>query len=345
MRKISEQDMVIFYHQLSTLVSAGIPLSEACDILLYGTKQAFLHSFILLLKSEIEAGRTFASGFKRHPKYFDAMTCHLIHIGEQTGTLDTMLSRISHYQEKTLALKNKIKQALLYPAIILCVALIITLTLLIFVVPQFADIFSTFHHELPFFTAVIVRFSFLIRHDYAILLLPIIAIGLLRFYYHPSKKLQLAIDKIQFQLPFYGNFIQKLMMARFSRSLASVLSAGVPMMDALKLMKNITHNRFYQIHIHQIQIEMTSGLQLHFAMQTSPLFSSLMIQMVKVGEETGSLEYILEKTAEFYDSEIDCLLKSLSHCLEPLIIMILGVLIGGLVIAMYLPIFKLGTVI
>ncbi len=340
-KKITSIDITLFFRQLATLISASIPIVQACHILANNQEKILLKSLINTLKEELTAGKGFVSGLRKHPRHFDELTCQLIQTGEYTGTLEIMLNRIAQHKEKILTLKNKIIQALFYPTIIVLVAIIVTMTMLIFVVPRFEEIFQTMQGKLPAFTQLVVAISTFFRHDAWLLAIPMTGISLLIYYF---KKID-ALDRLILKFPLVGNFLQKIYIARFARNLAITFAAGVPITDALKIIAHACGNHEYAIAILKLQTQIATGQQLHMAMQASSLFPLIAVQMVQVGEESGMLENMLNKIAELYESDIDHLIINLSYLLEPLIMIILGVLIGGLVIAMYLPIFKLGTVI
>ncbi len=344
-QKISATDIVFLYRQLAALIQAGIPIVQSCDILLQNQKNLSFRLMIKTIKNNIEMGKNFVAGLRKFPHIFDAFTCHLIQVGEQTGTLDLMLTRAAHYKEKSLSLKNKIKQALLYPTIILCVALIISLSMLIFIVPRFAELFENFHGKLPVFTQAVLQLSQGIRQDYPYFILLIFsAIAFFQTYKKSPAYLRL-LSQLSLKLPSIRYFMQKILCARFARMLATLISAGIPIVEALHMTKESSQHPLFLQALNSLQFNIASGQRIHQAMLRGQLFHPLMIHMVKVGEETGALDVMLEKVAEFYESEIDHWVNTFSQLLEPLIIIILGVLIGGLVFAMYLPIFKLGTVI
>jgi type IV pilus assembly protein PilC len=343
-RSISQTDMAQFYRQLGTLICAGIPLVQSCYIILQNQTHELFNHLILTIKMELEKGQNLSVSLHKHPRYFDNLTCHLIKIAEYTGTLDKMLLRISTHKEKMLALKNKIKQALLYPSIISVAAIIVTMTLLMFVVPQFTELFQSLHGQLPSATVRIIQLSNFIRDYYWLTFLPLPVSMIFVFYYKKSLSLKKRADYILLKIPILGNLLHKFILARFARTLSTILAAGVPIQDALKLLLDIHDNEVYKNAIQRLQTSIAAGQQLHYAILSARIFPSMMTQMIRVGEESGALEQMLEKTAEFYESEMDYWITYFSQLLEPLIIVILGVLIGGLVIAMYLPIFKLGTV-
>ena len=344
-KKITYKDITLFFRQFSTLITANIPIIQACEILIKGQAPTPLRHIILTIKNALESGKNLADALRNHPLYFDPLTCHLIQIGEQTGKIDTMLLHVSQMKESSLALKNKVKQALLYPIIVLVVALIISLGMLVFIVPKFEELFQNFHGKLPSFTLAVINISNIIRHHFIFLFIPVIVIFIFFKYYKYSIPLKRKIDQTLLKFPLLGTLLQKYLLAKFAYSLATLFSAGIPVTEALKMMSQLSHNYRYQSSINKLQSQITTGQQLHIAMQTNHFFPSLMTQMVKVGEESGTLNYMLTKVAEFYENDLNHLSHHFSQLLEPLIIIILGVLIGGLVIALYLPIFKLGTVI
>lgn len=343
--KISSLDVAIFFRQLATLITANIPIVQSCEILSRNQEKFQLKKLILSLKQEIESGKNLTKALQKFPRYFDDITCQLVHAGEKSGTLETMLKRIAQYKEKSIRLKKQILQALFYPTIIFIVAIIVSIMLLTLVVPRFADLFNTMHGHLPTFTLYIIALSNFMR-SYAYLgILPLLAVILLSYFFKNSIRMKNKIDHLLLCTPFLGNLLKKIILARFSRNLATTFAAGVPITDALHIIAKISGNSIFTQAIMTLQKNVNSGQQLHLAMQQNPLFPAMPIQMIKIGEETGSLEHMLEKIAEWYEADIDHFIANLSQLLEPLIMIILGVLIGGLVIAMYLPIFKLGTVL
>lgn len=344
-KKISIFDITIFFRQLSTLISASVPIIQSLEILRHAQEKLLFQKLIYSIKNEIESGKTLTNALRKFPRYFDDLTCHLIHAGEQSGTLDTMLKRIAHYKEKSLTLKNRIKQALFYPSIISFVAIAVTIIMLTFVVPRFADLFQSMHSHLPAFTLFIVGLSNLLRENSFLFLIPIIACIIVMYYFKTSREFKNYIDHILLKIPILNTLIQKIILARLTRSLATTYAAGVPITQALKTIAHLSSNHDYTQAIIGLQTQVASGQQLHTAMRMNILFPIMPIQMIKIGEESGTLEHMLEKIADIYESDIEHWVANLSHLLEPLIMIILGVLIGGLVIAMYLPIFKLGTVI
>jgi type IV pilus assembly protein PilC len=344
-QKISFKQIVIFYRQLATLIAAGVPLTRGLNILLQNRDANLLKQIIAALKADIEKGHPLSMAMNKYPRIFDSLACHLIHIGEQSGTLETMLLRIANHKEKSLRLKNKIKQALFYPAIITFTALCVALTLLIFVVPQFAELFDNLHAALPSFTRQVINVSYVLTHYYWLTGIPILLAVCFAYRYQQSLTFKLTADKYLLKTPIAGELVKKFIVARFTRTLATTVAAGTPINDALKMLIDINRNQVFKQATQQLQTDIAAGQSLHIAMRRSGIFPALVIQMIQVGEESGSLEQMLEKIATFYESEIDYTVNNFSQLLEPLIIIILGVLIGGLVVAMYLPIFKLGTIL
>lgn len=342
---IPELEITLFYRQMSTMLDAGIALLAIFKMLIATQKNIYFQKILISLKQDIESGKSLSYGLTQFPKYFNPFICHLIRIGEQTGTLSHSLSRAAYYKEKNISFKKQIQQALLYPCVITFVALSVLLIMLIYIVPRFAELFETMHHHLPAFTQFIILISLAIRHYYWILLIPAIFLFYLFFNYKRSTRIQTKIDTLVLKTPLLGGIIKKTLFLQFTRNLAITLKAGVPILDAFKMIAFYQPNILFSKILQQVQIDIASGRQLHRAIQSHSIFPPLLFQMIQVGEETGKLEVMLEKMANLFEEEIDHFITQLKHLLEPLIIAILGVLIGGIVIAMYLPIFKLGTVI
>lgn len=343
-KKISTSDITIFYRQLATLTKASIPLTQSLQLLTQNPEHPLLCRIIKTLKTELESGKSLSHALQQYPHYFDSLSCHLIYIAEETGTLELILTRITQHKENIATLKNTIKQATTYPLIIIVVAILVSLTMLIVVVPRFTELFSEVHATLPAFTLVIIHLSHFLTSYYWIAFFPAIVGYILYFSYYQYEFTKTVIDKLLLKMPLFGVLLQKFYLARFSRTLATIVFAGIPITDGLKMLINISNNNMIKIAINSLLLDITTGQHLYQAMQKSKIFPAIMTQLIRVGEESGSLETMLEKIADFYESDIDYWAKHFSNILEPLIIMILGVLIGGLVIAMYLPIFKLGTV-
>ncbi len=344
-KNISDIDISIFFRQLSALISAGVPIVQSCDIIRQSQDKMTLRILIHSIQKSIESGKNLLDELIHYPKYFDDLTCHLIHVGEQTGTLEIMLKRIANHKEKSLTLQKQIKQALFYPSIIFLVALLVCFIMIMFVVPRFADLFQSMQGKLPIFTLIIIHISNFFHENIWICFIPIIFIGLLTYLLKTSKQAKQIINRILHYIPVVKTSMQKIILAQFAHSLAITLGAGIPIIEALKIATNTTRNYHYVNGFNRLMAHVAAGKNLYSAMQLNSLFPTMIIQMVKIGEESGTLESMLQKIAELYENDISHLIATLSHLLEPLIMIILGVLIGGLVIAMYLPIFKLGTII
>ncbi len=345
-KRISSLDIIVFFRQLATLILSGIPISDSIEIIGKNSENATLFKISTSIKNDINAGNELSYSFKKFPAYFDEMTCHLIFAGEKSGTLDIMLRRVAEHKERLFMLKNKIKQALFYPIMILCVATIVTIVMLVFVVPRFTELFQSMHAKLPAFTLSIIFFAhFLQNHWKGILLLFIAGLSTLICCVKRYTKTQFFIDAMLLKLPIIGISLQKFILSSFARSLTTLYIAGIPITEALKILTDSTGNRLYRKAIQTLYLEISAGKQLHFAMQNCTLFPFMMVQMVQIGEESGALEKMLTQLADFYEADLDHLIGHLSRLLEPLIMIILGVVIGGLVIAMYLPIFRLGRIV
>jgi type IV pilus assembly protein PilC len=342
-KNISLLDIVLFFRQFATLITAGVPIAQSCQILANNQEKIILQRILHSLKNSLESGKGLSTALRQYPNYFDALTCQLIQIGEQTGTLDQILLRIAHHKEKKLALNHRIKQILFYPLCTLLITLIVSGIMLFWIVPRFAELFQPMHDKLPWITRQIFFISSVLREHAWLMLIPILGLFLFFYYLKQSKKFRQTLDRFILKLPFIGQLLKKIMLARFSHTLTITLSAGMPILDILKMLVNLSHHHDHTKAMIKLQTEIARGQQLHSAMHTSSFFPAMMIQMVRVGEESGKLENMLEKMATLYETDADQLIARLSQLLEPLIMVILGVLIGGLVIAMYLPIFKLGT--
>jgi type IV pilus assembly protein PilC len=342
-KKTQPSNLALFLRQLSLLLQSGVPMIQACEILL-AQNNIILKSLIATLKTKIESGSPLSQSLKLFPQYFDFFVCHLIFIGEQTGKIEDLLLRAAKHMEKKVLLKKQIIQALFYPAIISMVALIVTLVMLIVIVPRFAEIFQSMHHELPVFTKIIIFFSNLLRNIYWLPLIPIITALFFYYRYISMPAFQIFIQRFILKLPYLGNALNKVLLARFTENLATLFNAGITISDALKLLIDSTNNITYRKIFQQIRYDIAKGMQLHIALQNHSFFPPLMTQMIKVGEESGQLATMLEKITLLFEEEVQSFITYLNLLLEPLIMVILGVLIGGLVIAMYLPIFKLGTI-
>ncbi len=335
-REPSLLDIAVFFRQLATLIFSGIPILQCFEILQRTQKKLKLEFIIHHFRNDIESGQSFSKSLKKFPKYFDDFTCELLEIGIHSGTFPVMLNRVAAYKEKKLLLHKKIKQALFYPAIVTVVALLVTLIMLIFVVPHFALLFHDINKSLPLLTQIVIDCSYFICHYGIIFFLPIFAIFL---FWDILKNSSFIQEKLEYYFLKFSIF-QKIKLIYFARTLAITLSAGIPILEALQF---TTGSLIFKKAAKMLQKDIIAGHPLHYAMAQIPYFPNLCVQMVKIGEESGSLEQMLEKVIELYESDVDHFVSNLGQILEPLIMTVLGVLIGGLVIAMYLPIFKLGT--
>jgi len=345
-KKVTAADIAIFSRQLATMMSAGVPLVQSFEIIGQGHENPRMQELLLNIKNDIESGNTLADSLGQHPLYFDDLFCNLVRAGEHAGILEALLHKIATYKEKTEAIKAKIKKALFYPTAVLVVAGIVTGILLIFVVPQFEELFSGFGASLPAFTQMVIELSrFMQDYWWAVLGIIIGVIYILSYYKKRSRKFNHFLDRVTLKTPIVGVIMNKAAIARYARTLSTMFAAGVPLVEAMDSVAGATGNIVYSDAILRIRDEVATGRQLNVAMREASLFPSMVVQMVAIGEESGSLDEMLGKVADFYEDEVDNAVDSLSSLLEPLIMAILGVLVGGLVIAMYLPIFKLGAVV
>lgn len=345
-KKISPLDIAVFTRQLATMMKAGVPLVQSFDIVAEGHDNASMRELLLKIKSDIEGGNNLANSLKQHPAYFDNLFCSLVESGEQSGALETMLDRIAIYKEKTEALKAKIKKAIKYPIAVVCVAVIVTAILLIKVVPTFQELFSGFGAELPAFTQMVINLSAWMQKWWLLMLVGLI-VSIFAFI-EAKKRSQAfndALDRMAIKAPVVGDILFKATIARYARTLATTFAAGVPLVDALESVAGATGNVIYRNAVHRIKDEVSSGTQLNFSMKATGVFPAMAVQMTAIGEESGALDAMLEKVASYYEDEVDNAVDGLTSLLEPLIMAVLGVLVGGLIIAMYLPIFQLGSVV
>lgn len=346
LQKITPKDIAIVTRQIATMLMAGVPLIQSIEMIGTGATNKSLGKLMETIADEVKAGQPLSSALKKHPRYFDDLYCDLVASGEQSGALDKIFDRVALYKEKSEALKSKIKKAMFYPIAVLVVALIVTSILLIFVVPQFQDIFNGFGAELPAFTLFVIGISEFMQEYWWVIALIIAAFGygykeaLLK-----SQKLRDATDRLILKLPVIGMILNKAAVARYARTLSTTFAAGVPLVDALDSAAGASGNAVYRYAILDIKLEVSSGNQMNWAMRNSKIFPDMVIQMVAIGEESGSLDGMLAKVATIYEQEVDDAVDGLSSLLEPLIMAVLGVLVGGLIVAMYLPIFQLGSVI
>lgn len=344
-KKISFQEIILFFQQFAHLITAGIPIIESINMLRCIQEKPALQALILSIQIDIQSGKTLTQSLRKYPRYFDAFICHLSEAGEQTGKLALMLQRISIVQEKRKYFKNKIIQALLYPSILFTIALLVSLMMLMVIVPRFATLFENMHGKLPLLTTWMIKSSAWLKINFLpCLFVTLFIFSLTYFFFKNFIYLQQQCDRLLFKIPFFGYFLQKVILSRFAYSLATTAQAGFPLDQGLKITRNVTGNHLYAQEISKLPLAIVQGQPLHKALQKSTLFPPLLVQMVKIGEETGNIDDMLLKVANLYESQVDHFVSTLSHILEPLIIAVLGVLIGGLVIALYLPIFKLGMI-
>lgn len=345
-KKVTAADIAVFSRQLATMLDSGVPLVQGFEIIGRGHEKASMQSLLLGIKADIEGGTSLSEALAKHPKYFDDLYCSLVQAGEQAGVLDTLLDKIATYKEKTESIKKKIKKALFYPTAVIIVAFIVSAILLIFVVPQFEQLFKGFGADLPAFTMMVINLSKFFQ-EFWYVIFGSIALSVVAFVKikQRSRKFREALDRLSLKLPIVGNILRKATYARFSRTLATMFAAGVPLVEALTSVAGASGNVVYENATLAMRDEVSSGQQLQLSMRQADLFPNMMVQMVAIGEEAGSLDTMLGKVADFYEEEVDNAVDALSSLLEPLIMAILGVLVGGLVIAMYLPIFKLGQVV
>lgn len=345
-KKIKSIDITVFTRQLATMIKAGVPLVQGLEIVAEGLENPTMRDVVLGIKSEVEGGNTFAGALRKYPQYFDDLFCSLVASGEQSGQLETMLDRVAIYKEKSELLKQKIKKAMKYPATVIVVAIIVTIILMVKVVPVFQDLFSSFGADLPAFTKMVVSMSKWMQSYWFVLVVGmVVSVGLFMEAKKRSQKFRDFLDRAVLKAPIFGDLIYKSIIARYSRTLATTFAAGVPLIDALESTANATNNVVYRDAVMRIREEVSSGQQLQFAMRTSQRFPPMAVQMVAIGEESGALDSMLDKVATHFENEVDNAVDGLTSMMEPLIMVILGILVGGLVVAMYLPIFQMGSVI
>lgn len=345
-KKIQPKDVAVFTRQLATMIQAGIPIVQAFEIVGKGHENPSMQELLMSVKEDIESGTAMNLALAKHPLYFDALYCNLVAAGEQAGILDSLLDKIATYKEKIEAIKGKIKSALFYPTAVIVVAFIITAILLIFVIPQFESMFKGFGGDLPAFTKMVVDLSHLFR-DYWWAIFGGLGGGFfaIGYAYKRSVPAQHAFDRFVLRAPVVGDIVRKATMARFARTLSTMFAAGMPLVEALDSVAGAAGNRVYYEGVMQIKGDISTGMQLQSAMSSTGLFPNMVIQMVAIGEESGELDAMLGKVADFYEAEVDDAVAALSSLLEPIIMAVLGVVVGGLVVAMYLPIFKMASVV
>jgi type IV pilus assembly protein PilC len=343
---IKQKDIAIFTRQLATMMRAGVPLIQSFDIVARGSTNPRLTRMLTDIRSDVETGTSLSAAFRKHPLYFDALYCNLVEAGEAGGILEALLERLSIYQEKTMAIKNKIRSALIYPVAVLVVAFVVTAVIMIFVIPAFKEVFRSFGADLPAPTLVVIAMSeFFVKYWY--LIFGILIGGVYVFFetWKRSPRMQMTMDRLLLRVPVFGDLVMKSSVARWTRTLSTMFAAGVPLVEALDSVGGASGNAVYAQATEQIQKDVSTGSALTTSMQTTGVFPTMVIQMCAIGEESGSLDQMLGKAAEFFEDEVDEAVKGLSSLLEPIIIVVLGTLIGGIVVVMYLPIFKLGAVV
>jgi len=339
-------DIAVFSRQLATMLAAGIPLVQAFEIVGAGHEKPAMQKLILDVKADVEGGTSLHESLAKHPLYFDDLFVNLVEAGEQAGALESLLDKIATYKEKTEALKKKVKKALFYPAAVLVVAVIVTIVLLVFVIPQFEALYKGFGANLPAFTQFVIHISQVVQHD-GIYLLTVTGGAIWAFIYFKkrSRAMREFLDRVVLKLPVIGPILNKAAIARYARTLSTMFAAGVPLVEALESVAGATGNIVYENAVNKMRDEVSTGQRLQRAMENTGLFPNMVNQMIAVGEESGSLDEMSGKVATFYEAEVDNAVDAMSSLLEPLIMVVLGVLVGGLVIAMYLPIFKLASVV
>lgn len=345
-RRITEKDIALFTRQLATMMKAGVPLLQSFDIVGKGHNNPAVTRLLMSIKADVETGSSLSQAFRKYPLYFDGLFCNLVGAGEQAGILESLLDRLATYKEKILAIKSKIKSAMFYPTAIIVVAFAITAIIMIFVIPAFKKLFSSFGADLPAPTLIVMKISdFFVAYWWAIF--GGLGAGIYSFFYawKRSLKMQQAMDRMLLKVPVFGELIRKSSIARWTRTLSTMFAAGVPLVESLDSVAGASGNHVYAEATKKIQIEVSSGTSLTNAMQNSGVFPNMVLQMVAIGEESGALDSMLSKVADFYEAEVDDAVDALSSLMEPIIMVVLGTLIGGLVIAMYLPIFKMGQVV
>lgn len=345
-KKIKPLDIAFFSRQMATMMKAGVPLLQSFDIIGEGAENPNMRALVSSLKQEVSAGNSFAMALRQKPEYFDDLFCNLVDAGEQAGALESLLDRVASYKEKTEKLKAKIKKAMTYPAAVLIVAVIVSGILLIKVVPQFQSVFAGFGAELPTFTLMVIGLSEVVQKWWlAIVGLFFASVFIFKRAYKRSQKFRDSLDRFLLKIPVIGPLIFKSSVARYARTLATTFAAGVPLVEALDSVAGATGNVVFRNAVNKVKQDVSTGMQLNFSMRSTGVFPSLAIQMTAIGEESGALDNMLDKVATYYEDEVNNMVDSLTSLMEPMIMAVLGVVVGGLVIAMYLPIFKLGDVV
>jgi len=345
-KKIKPMDIALFTRQMATMMGSGVPLLQSFDIIGEGFDNPNMRKLVDDIKQEVAAGNSLANSLRKKPQYFDDLYCNLVDAGEQSGALETLLDRVATYKEKTESLKAKIKKAMTYPIAVIIVAVIVSAILLIKVVPQFQSVFQGFGAELPAFTMFVIHISDLLQAWWFAVLLVLLVAGFgLRELHRRSESFRDSVDRLVLKIPVIGIIVYKSTVARYARTLATTFAAGVPLVEALDSVAGATGNVVFRNAVNKIKQDVSSGTQLNFSMRTTGIFPSMAVQMTAIGEESGSLDSMLDKVASYYEEEVDNAVDNLTTLMEPMIMAVLGVLVGGLIIAMYLPIFQLGSVV
>lgn len=345
-KKIKPMDIALFTRQMATMMGSGVPLLQSFDIIAEGFDNPNMKKLVEDIKQEVAAGNSLANSLRKKPLYFDDLYCNLVDAGEQSGALETLLDRVATYKEKTESLKAKIKKAMTYPIAVIIVAVIVSAILLIKVVPQFQSVFSNFGAELPAFTQMVIGLSEVLQEWWFVVLIALFGTAFaLREAHRRSEKFRDSVDRGILKLPIIGGVIYKSAVARYARTLSTTFAAGVPLVEALDSVSGATGNVVFRNAVNKIKQDVSSGTQLNFSMRTTGVFPSMAVQMAAIGEESGSLDSMLDKVASYYEEEVDNAVDNLTTLMEPMIMAVLGVLVGGLIIAMYLPIFQLGSVV
>lgn len=344
--RVTEKDITLFTRQLATMMKAGVPLLQCFDIVGKGASNPAVSRLLVEIKTEVETGSSLAQAFRKYPLHFDALFCNLVAAGEQAGILETLLDRLASYKEKILAIKSKIKSALFYPVAIIVVAFVITAVIMIFVIPAFKEVFTNFGADLPTPTLIVMGISDWFVGNWYIIF-PVVIGSVIGFLEAWKRMLpvQIFMDRLMLKLPVFGDLVLKSTIARWTRTLSTMFAAGVPLVEALDSVGGASGNHVYLVATKKIQQEVSTGTSLTMAMQNVGVFPNMVLQMCSIGEETGALDAMLSKVADFYEAEVDDAVAGISSLMEPMIMVVLGVLIGGMVIAMYLPIFKIAETI
>jgi len=345
-KKIKPMDIALFTRQMATMMGSGVPLLQSFDIIAEGFDNPNMKKLVEDIKQEVAAGNSLANSLRKKPLYFDDLYCNLVDAGEQSGALETLLDRVATYKEKTESLKSKIKKAMTYPIAVVVVAIVVSAILLIKVLPQFQSVFENFGAELPAFTQMVINLSEVLQKWWLVVLVAMFAAAFgFRAAYRRSESLRDSVDRAILRIPIVGQIIYKSAVARYARTLSTTFAAGVPLVEALDSVSGATGNVVFRNAVSKIKQDVSAGTQLNFSMRTTGVFPTMAVQMAAIGEESGSLDSMLDKVASYYEEEVDNAVDNLTTLMEPMIMAVLGVLVGGLIIAMYLPIFQLGSVV